>query len=212
MKPKLRAIVALAALAVAALASAPAAAHCDGLDGPVVTAARQALGSGNPDSILIWVQPRDEAEIRAAFRQALAVRRLGGEAQALADRFFFETLVRLHRAGEGAPFNGLQPAGRDLGPAIPLADKAVATGSDAEIAAFLSDEVARGVHARFADLQRKRRFDPANLAAGRDYVASYVAFVHYVEGLHAATQAPAEGHYPEPGAVPLAEPHHDGTR
>ena len=196
-----------AALALSLAFATPASAHCDGLDGPVVTAARQALDANDPNRILIWVQPGDEAETRAAFTHAVAVRRLGPEARALADRFFFETLVRLHRAGEGAPYTGLQPAGRDLGPAIRLADQAVATGSDAEVATFVGTQVARGIHDRFQDLQSKRRFDPSDLAAGRAYVASYVSFIHYVEGLDSAARRAPEGHYPDVPGARAAAPH-----
>jgi hypothetical protein len=89
------------------------------LDGPVVKAAQRALDTRNPAFALIWVQATDEPEIRTAFERTLAVRGLSPQAKQLADRFFFETLVRVHRAGEGAPFTGLKPAGRDLGPAIP---------------------------------------------------------------------------------------------
>lgn len=185
------------ALALALAFATPASAHCDGLDGPVVAAARQALDSNDPNRVLIWVQPRDQAETRAAFNHALAVRRLGPEARELADRFFFETLVRLHRAGEGAHYTGLQPAGRDLGPAIRLADQAVATGSDGEVARFIGTQVARGIHDRFQDLQSKRRFDSSDLTSGRAYVASYVSFIHYVEGLDSAARRAAEGHYPD---------------
>jgi hypothetical protein len=181
-------------------------AHCDGLDGPVVAAARSALDSGNPNPVLIWVQPKDEGEIRAAFAEALDVRNLGPKAKAMADTYFFETLVRLHRAGEGAPYTGLKPAGRDLGPAIPLADKAVASGSDRELTAFIAKNVSDGLHAHFSDLQSKRTFRPDDLAAGRAYVASYVTFVHYVEGLHEAAEARANGHYPEAEAAPA---HHE---
>ncbi len=187
----------------------PASAHCDGLDGPVVTAARRALEAGDPNPVLIWVRPGDEAEVRAAFTRAISVRRLGPEARALADRFFFETLVRLHRAGEGAPYRGLQPAGRDLGPAITRADRAVASGSDREVTQFISEEVAHGISERFRDLQGRRRFDPADLAAGRAYIASYVAFIHYVEAIDAAARSAAEGHYPEAAAAPAAAPHQD---
>lgn len=186
-----------AALFAAALVPAPVVAHCDGLDGPVVAAARKALNSGNPNPVLIWVQPKDEAELRHAFAEAVAVRKLSPQALQLADRSFFETLVRLHRAGEGAPYTGLKPAGRDLGPAIPLADKAVASGSDREVAAFAAKEAEQGVRAKFADLERKRNFRADDLAAGRDYVASYVSFVHYVEGLHQASSSTAAGHYAE---------------
>lgn len=196
--------VGAAAVALALSLAAPASAHCDGLDGPVVTAARQALDANDPNPVLIWVQPADEAEIRAAFGHAVAVRRLGPEARELADRFFFETLVRLHRAGEGAPYTGLQPAGRDLGPAIPLADRAVASGSDEAVAKFLGDEMVRGIHDRFQELRSKRRFHPADLAAGRAYVASYVSFIHYVEGIDVAARCAAEGHYPEAAAAPTA--------
>ena len=194
-------------LAAALVFPTPASAHCDGVDGPVVAAARQALDSGDPNPVLIWVQPKDEAEVRRAFNEAVAVRKLGAEAREMADRYFFETLVRVHRAGEGAPYTGLKPAGRDLGPAIPLADKAVTSGSEKELTAFAAKEVERGIHEKFADLQRKRSFRPEDLAAGREYVASYVAFVHYVEGLHQAVEATAVGHYQEGQAAPAA--HHE---
>ncbi|HZD40652.1 MAG TPA: DUF6448 family protein, partial [Terriglobales bacterium] len=90
-------------------------AHCDGLDGPVVKAAQNALQTGNVDLVLIWIRPKDEKEIRTAFQKTLAVRQLNPQARELADMYFFETLVRVHRAGEGAPYTGLKPPGRDLG-------------------------------------------------------------------------------------------------
>lgn len=200
-------IVATLALAAALLLPAPASAHCDGLDGPVVAAARRALESGDPNPVLIWVQPKDEAQIREAFTRAVAVRKLGEQAREMADRYFFETLVRVHRAGEGAPYTGLKPAGRDLSPAIALADKAVATGSERDLAAFAAKEVEDGIHAKFAELRRRSNFQPSDLAAGRAYVASYVAFVHYVEGLHQAAQASAAGHYEDDQPAPAD--HHE---
>ena len=199
----LRAAVFGAALVFAA----PSFAHCDGLDGPVVAAARNALDSGDQNLVLIWVQPKDEAELRAAFAQAVAVRKLSPQARDMADRYFFETLVRLHRAGEGAAYTGLKPAGRDLGPAIPLADKAVASGSEQEVSAFAAKEAEQGVRARFRDLQSKRKFRSDDLTAGRQYVASYVSFVHYVEGLHEAAVSGAQGHYPEGQSAPAD--HHE---
>lgn len=193
-------------LSVALLIASPAAAHCDGLDGPVVAAARHALDARNPDGVLIWVQPQDQPEIRRAFEEAVEVRQLSPQAREMADRYFFETLVRLHRAGEGAPYTGLKPAGRDLGPAIPLADKAVATGSADELSDMLVRDVAEGIRARFTDLQRKRNFVAEDLASGREYIASYVAFVHYAEGIYGAAKAAAAGHYDE-GTIAPAEHH-----
>ncbi|GAA4720857.1 DUF6448 family protein [Sphingomonas lutea] len=203
---RLTSLVAAATFAAALTIPTPALAHCDGLDGPVVAAAKNALQSGNPNPVLIWVQPADEPEIKRAFAEAERVRKLGPEAREMADRYFFETLVRIHRAGEGAPYTGLKPAGRDLGPAIPLADNAVATGSARELSAFAVKEVERGIAEKFADLQKKRSFQPDEVTAGRAYIASYVTFVHYVEGIHQAVEAGAAGHYSE--GLPAPAEHH----
>lgn len=168
--------------------------HCDGLDGPVVTAARQALEAGDVRPALAWVREQDEAEIRAAFAQTVSVRRLGPDARALADRYFFETLVRLHRAGEGAPFTGLKPAGRDLGPAIPAADVAVETGSSDALMNLLTEQVAHGLQAHFEAVMENKDFSPQDVAAGRAYVEAYVPYVHYVERLYDAATGSVEGH------------------
>ena len=131
---------ALAALALPiALAWAPyAQAHCDTLDGPVVTAARSALDTGNINPVLVWVQKKDEDEIHSAFQRTLAVRKAGSEARALADSYFFETLVRIHRAGERAPYTGLKPAGA-VEPPVAAADKAIKTGRLEGLAKMISE-------------------------------------------------------------------------
>lgn len=187
----------LGVLSVAVFGVQVALAHCDGLDGPVVNAARNALRTGNVNLVLIWVQPKAEAELRVAFQQALAVRKQGGEAQALADRSFFETLVRVHRAGEGAPYTGLQPAGRDLGPAIPAADRALQTGAVDPLQDLLVQAMQRGLRERFDAVKTLKGYDPNDVPAGRRYVEAYVEYIHFVERLHEAATTAAEGHYPE---------------
>ncbi len=171
--------------------------HCDGLDGPVVQLARKALESGNVNHVLPWVQDSDETEIRKAFDHAVSVRKLGPEAQALADRHFFETLVRLHRAGEGAPFTGLKPAGRDLGPAIPAADKALEDGSIDKVFKLLSDAIREGLYRHFHDASSRRGFALDDVKAGRESIEAYVPYIHYVERLWKNATTPAHGHHPE---------------
>jgi hypothetical protein len=171
--------------------------HCDGVDGPVVTLARRALEAGNVNLVLPWVREQDEAEVREAFAHALAVRKLGGEAKDLADRHFFETLVRVHRAGEGAPYTGLKPAGRDLGPAIPAADRALEDGSIDKVLKVLNDAVRTGLHEHFHQTVARKRFEPNDVKAGRDYVEAYVPYIHYVERLWQAASGPAHGHHAE---------------
>src|SRR5512132_3165510 len=128
----------------------PASAHCDTMDGPVVKAAQKALETGKLGPVLAWVQPKDEAEIKAAFARTLAVRKLSPEARELADRYFFETLVRVHRAGEGAPYTGLKPAGSVVDPALTAADKALETGKLEPVVKLLEDKVNSGLTERFA--------------------------------------------------------------
>ncbi len=172
-------------------------AHCDGMDGPVVKAAQAALETGNVNHALIWVQKNDEPEIRRAFESTLAVRKLSPEGKALADQYFFETLVRTHRAGEGEPYTGLKPAGRDLGPTIPAADAALAKGSAAGVIDLLTDAMQHAVAVQFEAARSKREFSSDNVTAGRDYVTAYVTFLHAVERLYQATQGSAgheEGH------------------
>ena len=185
-------------------------AHCDGMDGPVVQAAQRALEAGDVNLVLAWVKADDEDAVRSAFAHTRAVRKLGPQAKELADRYFFETLVRVHRAGEGAPYTGLKPAGRDLGPAIPATDKALETGDPAPLLKLLSASVEKGIHERYHEARAAKPKRPDDVAAGRAYVAHYVTFVHYIERLYAdATRSP-EGHEPDE-AAPAKEPQGHGA-
>ncbi len=171
--------------------------HCDGMDGPVVTAAKQALETGDVSPVLIWVSKKDEGEIKDAFQKTLTVRKLNPEAKELADMYFFETLVRIHRAGEGEPYTGIQPAGRDLGPAIPAADKAIAEGKLEPLYKLLADKVHEGLHVKFEKAMKKKEFNKNDVDAGREFVEAYVPFVHYVESLYETAGKGAHGRSPE---------------
>ena len=184
-------------LGIFALMPARALAHCDGLDGPVVKAAQRALEARNPALVLIWVQEKDESEIRRAFEQTLAVRGLSPQARELADRFFFETLVRVHRAGEGASFTGLKPAGRDLGRAIPAADEAVRIGSVEPVRRLLTEAIHERLREQFGEVTATKRFQSDDIAAGRKHIKAYVEFIHFVERLYDSTMNTPPGHFEE---------------
>lgn len=190
------ATLAASLLAAALLLPAPAMAHCDGVDGPVVTLARQSLDKGNVNLVLPWVRAEDEPAIRHAFEHARAVRTLGPEARQLADGYFFETVVRIHRAAEGAPYTGLKPAGHDLGEAIPAADQALASGSPEALEEMLVDAVRKGLHAQFQNAHRQARFAVDDVSAGRRYVQAYVPYVHFVERLWTAATPVEHEHAP----------------
>lgn len=164
-------------------------AHCDALDGPVVASARHSLATGDVSLVLPWVPENSEGEVKEAFQQTVAVRRLNADARTLADRYFFETVVRLHRAGEGEPYTGLKPAGGEVSRAIAAADRAIETGSPAELIALVIGAASKGIRERYeAALHAKHMAAPGNVAAGRRFVAAYVSFIHYVERLFEPTE------------------------
>ncbi len=190
-----------------ALAPMRAQAHCDAVDGPVASAALKALETRNINLIFPFAPARAEPELSAAFKQALAVRALGAEAKALADRYFMETAVRLHRAGEGAPYTGLLPAGTDFGPAIPAAEKALETRNTDALIALMTEQTRHGVADRFRDAMThsqatKEPAAAADVASARERVSAELAFIGYVEGIYLAVMggAHAEG---------AAAPEHD---
>jgi hypothetical protein len=168
-------------------------AHCDAVDGPVATAAVKALETKNVNIILPYAPVEAEAELTAAFEQALIVRTKGPEAKALADRYFMETAVRLHREGEKAPYTGLKPAGIDFGPAIPAAEKALESGEMEPLLKLMSHEVSGGItehfhHALHTKSATKEPTDKAGVAVARQRVSAELEFIGYVERIYLATK------------------------
>jgi uncharacterized protein DUF6448 len=181
---RFRILLVIAVMSALFLLPRPAAAHCDTMDGPVVKAAKVALKTGDVTPVLKWVPKTDEAQIRAAFERALKVRALSPEARELADNYFFETIVRVHRAGEGEPFTGLKPSGTEIEPGIALADNALDTGSVDTLVNQVTSEVAKGIRQRFTHVQETNKHASDSVEGGRRYVAAYVEFIHYIENIH----------------------------
>jgi hypothetical protein len=174
-------------------------AHCDTLSGPVISAARTALDAGDVTPVLKWVKPEQEAEIKALFKKVLAVRAKGGDAKELADRAFFENLVRVHRAGEGAPFTGLIATPSD--PGLAAADEALETGNLAALQKRLGDGLKAALEEKFRRVAEAKPHADENVAKGRAYVAAYVEFVHFVERLEAELAPNGAPHaHPQPPA------------
>jgi hypothetical protein len=180
-------------------------AHCDTLDGPVVKTARTALEKGDVTQILKWVKKEDEAEIKDLFKKTLTVRSKGNEAQELADMYFLETLVRLHRAGEGEPYTGLKPAGI-VEPAVVEADKALESGSVENLVKLITEAASKGIHERFNKAKEAKKHADHNVEAGREFVEAYVQFTHYVERLHLDSTTEAGHHHNASKAA--TEEHH----
>lgn len=174
--------------------------HCDSLDGPVVRAARRALDAGDVELVLPYVPASADGEIRAVFGAVLAVRDEGAAVREVADRHFFETVVRLHRAGEGAAFTGLKEAGLDHGPVIPVAERAIATGSPDELVTLLTGQVADEVRRRLAHVMELKARADASVQDGRSYVSAMLGLQVWAHKLFLATKAQAhEGDHAHAG-------------
>lgn len=177
--------------------------HCDSLDGPVVTAARLALEAAAVELVLPFVPEHGEAEIRSVFEHALHVRGLSDEARDVADRLFFETLVRVHRAGEGAAFTGLKPAGLSVGPVIPLAEQAVETGSADALTDFLIAVVQDEITRRLWEVTELSEDRTRSVADGRRYAEAMLGFEVYSHHVYEALTSAGHGH----GDVDAAHEH-----
>jgi len=178
-------------------------AHCDTLDGPVVATAKVALENGDLTPVLKWVKKGDEQDIRELFQKTLRVRKQGKEAKELADMYFFETLVRIHRAGEGAPYTGLKTEAVE--PIIAEADKALESGKVDNLVKMVADTVAKGIRERFEHAKETKKHADESVEKGREFVEAYVEFTHYVERLHMDAMGPSGHSKPEEGKT---EEHH----
>ena len=178
-------------------------AHCDTMNGPVIEDAKAALAKKDVTTVLKWVTKEKEPQIRAAFDTAIAEGAKGGEEKA--DMKFFETLVRVHRAGEGASFGGLKPADA-IEPVVAAADTALESGSSKDLIAKMNTHLTKGVTERFNRAAESKKHKDESVEAGRAFVAAYVDYVHYVEGIHTMLIGKA-GHHHEEAADEAHEAH-----
>lgn len=175
-------ILSLLLLAGFLILSTTSFAHCDTKDGPVVAAAIKAIEQNNINYALIWIQPAYEKELKEAFERVMKVRVLSPEAKELADNYFFETLVRLHRSGEGMPYTGVKPAGTPIDEKILAADKSIEAGNLASLNKLVPKARQAELKKRFDKVMSLKQYDINNVSAGREYVEAYVQFFHFAEG------------------------------
>ena len=190
-----------ALIATGLLLGAPnARAHCDSINGPVAKAVQKALDSGNVLPALAYAPATAEAEIHAAFEQSRKVRGLGPDARALADRSFLETVVRLHRAGEGAAYTGIKPGGVDYGPVIPAAELALENGDISKVKALLDDEIEHALRERLAHVRQLQQapIEPKTapeVPHARERISAELGFVIFAETIRQAALGKGAEHH-----------------
>jgi hypothetical protein len=165
------------------------------MDGPVVLAAKRALDAHDPTLALPYVKQEGEHEVLAAFERTIAAHNGDPKVNELADLYFFETVVRVHRAGEGAPYTGLKPAGLGFGPVVPVAERAIETGSPDELIRVLTDKVRREIVERFGRAMDLKRHADEDLATAREYVEAMLGLEVWSHKLYnCASAGPHDEH------------------
>lgn len=168
--------------------------HCDALDGPVVAAALEALKQKDVAIVLPYVPAEAEAEVENAYMRTIGARSLGDVARDVADRWFCETVVRLHRAGEGAPYTGLKPAGLDVGPVIPVADQAIRDRDPEPLIEMLTGIVREQVERRFQHMLKLKNQAGKSREAARSYVSAMLGLQVWSHKLALTARAAAHDH------------------
>lgn len=159
-----------------------ASAHCDTMDGPTAIDGKKTLETKNINYALKWISPDYEEELLKIFELSIKVRSLSPEAQELADRYFLENLVRIHRAGEGAPFEGLKPSGIPIDEKVAAADKSIEIGNLSPLEGLVSHEEMHELEERFKKVVSLKDYDVNDVKAGRAYIEAYVSFFKFAEG------------------------------
>lgn len=181
---KLIALVAFFMFVVLAVFTAkPAVAHCDSYDGPVITDARQALETNNVELVLKWIDKNQENEIEALFEKTHSLKNGDDEIYRIVEKHFFETLVRLHRETEGAPYTGLKPAGTTK-PIIMLTDQAISSGDVEGLLTKLNNHIGQVIREKYQKAQELNKVKNESVEKGREYVHAYVDYTHTVEAVH----------------------------
>jgi len=175
-----------------------ASAHCDTMDGPTVADGRKALETNNVNYALKWVGPEYDEELSKIFKLCVIVRKHGPDAQELADQYFLESLVRIHRTGEGVPYTGVKPSGTPIDEKIAAADKSIAVGNLSPLEGMVAGDKIAELQARFARVMALKDFDVNDVSAGREYIEAYVQFFKFAEGEEEEHgHGHAHGHAPE---------------
>lgn len=157
-------------------------AHCDTMDGPAVKDAIRAMDTGNVNYALKWVQPKYEAEVSRAFRMSMKVKDINADTKNLAEQYFFEILLRDHRAGEGVAFDGVKPHGWPVDERVKAADQSIALGNLEPLKGLVEPDKWPELQRRFQKVMSLKDFDVNRVEEGREYIEAYVQFFKFAEG------------------------------
>ena len=165
------------------LAALPASAHCDSYDGPVIKDATRALETNNVNLVLKWITNEQEQEIIPLFNKTYNLKKGDKEVYAIVEKHFFETLVRLHRETEDAPYTGLKPVGSTK-QIIQLTDSALHEDDIEGFIVKLDKHLNKVIHEKYQKVAELYKVKDESKAQGRAFVEAYVDYTHTIAAIH----------------------------
>lgn len=178
----IKSVLFLSLFAVMMLVVTPASAHCDSYDGPVIKEALRALDTNNVELVYKWITPDQEKEISVLFNKTYSLKDGDKELYNIVERHFLETLVRLHRETEGAPFTGIKPEG-SMTPVVQMADDAIATNDVSTVTNAVVNHLADVIQERYTKVMELSKTKDYSVQQGREYVEAYVEYTHTLEAV-----------------------------
>lgn len=179
----LTSVIGLLALLILIFNNLDTFAHCDSYDGPVIKDAERALETNNVNLVLKWISSNQEDEVISLFNKTYSLKDGDGEIYRIVKTYFFETLVRLHRQTEGAPYTGLKPAGNTKN-IIQLSDNAISTGDIDELIEKLDLHINDVLKEKYNRVFELNKIKNNSISNGRLYVEAYVDYTHTIEAIH----------------------------
>lgn len=161
----------------------PVSAHCDSFDGPTIKDAVKALETNNVSLVLKWISREQEDVVVPLFQKTYALRTGDQDVYKIVEQYFFETLVRLHRETEGAPFTGLKPAGTAK-KIVQLSDQALDRKDIEGLLIKLNNHLGKVLREKYEKVASLEKVKDKSAANGREYVAAYVDYTHTIEAIH----------------------------
>lgn len=168
-------------------------AHCDSYDGPVIKDAVKALKTNDVNLVFKWLKKGQEKEITALFNKTYSLKNGDKEVYEIVEKHFFETLVRLHREMEGAPYTGLKPAGSTK-QIIQMTDEAIKVGNVDEFLSKLNKHIEKVVREKYEKVAKLNKVKDDSTEQGREFVEAYVNYTHTIEALHDILEHTANAH------------------
>jgi hypothetical protein len=158
-------------------------AHCDSYDGPVIIDAYKALETNNVSLVLKWISQEQEQEIISLFNKTYKLKSGDKQIYQIVEKYFLETLVRLHRETEGAPYTGLKPAGTTK-QIVVMSDNAINSKSVNDLVVKLNGHIEKVIREKFNLVSTLEKVKDQSPEKGREYVKAYVDYTHTLEAIH----------------------------